>query len=84
MTSIQHTGLGYEYIRDRAGGDDVTVYVHQLVALLRDDVDPSQVFAPDHEVHHVDHIPWHNTPQNLELRESREHRVGHLSGEVSA
>ncbi|WP_336359067.1 hypothetical protein [Haloarcula sp. CGMCC 1.6347] len=82
--NLTHTGLGYEYFRDRAGGEDVTVYVHQLVALLHDDISPAQVFAPDHDVHHVNHIPWHNTPDNVELREAREHRVGHLTGEVTA
>lgn len=80
--NIHHTGLGYEYVRDRAGGDDVTVYLHQLVALLHDDITPSQVFAPDHDVHHRNCIPWDNRPDNVELRESREHRLSHLAGEV--
>lgn len=75
--NLAHTSLGYEYFRCRRGDDDSTVYVHQLVALL-DDVDPSIVFAPDHDVHHVNHVPWDNRPSNLELRDAIEHRTEHL------
>jgi hypothetical protein len=82
--NIHSTGHGYEYFRDRAHGDDNTLYLHQLNALLNDDISPSQVFAPDHDVHHVNHIPWDNRPDNLELIESKSHRVGHLSGEIKA
>lgn len=77
--SLQMTGLGYEYVRDRAGGDDETVYVHQLVAITAG-ADPSRVFSPEVDVHHANHIPWDNRPGNLELKESGPHRRSHLHG----
>jgi hypothetical protein len=76
---LAHTSLGYEYARCRAGGDDSTVYVHQLVAILAG-ADPREVFDPDVDVHHRNSVPWDNRPENVELRGSREHRTGHLQG----
>jgi hypothetical protein len=74
--SLCHTGLGYEYFRDRADGADDTVYVHQLTACL--DYDPHVVFDSETDVHHVNHVPWDNRPANLEPRNWLEHRVEHL------
>jgi hypothetical protein len=73
------TGLGYEYVRDRAGGDDETVYVHQLVAITAG-VDPRRVFSTRFDVHHSNQIPWDNRPGNLELEERGAHRRSHLAG----
>jgi len=82
--NLHHTGLGYEYVRDRAGGEDVTVYVHQLVAILGG-ADPEDVFDEDVDVHHRNHIPWDNRSANLDLEDSRDHRCAHLQDrEVSA
>ena len=78
--NICYTGLGYEYVRCRAGETDDTVYIHQLVALL--DEDPADVFAPETDVHHQNHIPWDNRSDNLQLEDSRQHRVGHLEGRM--
>jgi hypothetical protein len=77
--SVQMTGLGYEYVRCRAAGDDATVYVHQLVAITAG-ADPRDVFSPDFDVHHENHIPWDNRPGNLDLEHSKPHRRGHLDG----
>lgn len=65
------TGLGYVYYRDRSRGYDVTVYEHQLVALL--DEDPRDVFDTDSEVHHRNRIRLDNRRSNLELLEESEH-----------
>lgn len=77
--NVHHTGLGYEYVRDRTGADDATVYIHQLAAILGG-ADPRDVFDEDVDVHHANHIPWDNRPDNLKLEESRDHRVAHLEG----
>lgn len=77
--AVHMTGLGYKYLRDRAGDADETVYVHQLVVIAAG-ADPATVFAPGIDVHHRNHIPWDNPPANLELEESKVHRRGHLDG----
>jgi hypothetical protein len=77
--SVQMTGLGYEYVRSRAAGDDATVYVHQLVAIIAG-ADPRRVFSPHLDVHHENHIPWDNRPENLALEEANPHRRAHLEG----
>jgi hypothetical protein len=79
---IAQTSLGYEYFRCRAGGDDSTVYVHQLAAILGG-ADPRDVFDPDVDVHHETKVPWDNRPDALELRDAREHRESHLQGAVA-
>lgn len=71
------TGLGYEYYRDRSGGRDVTVYEHQLVALL--DNHPEEVFREDTHVHHRDVPKWCNARSRLEVtrrdtHDGRDHR----------
>jgi hypothetical protein len=73
------TGLGYEYLRSRAAGDDATVYVHQLVVITAG-ADPRRVFSPDLDVPHENHIPWDNRPGNLVLEDADSHRHGHLDG----
>ena len=77
--SVHMTGLGYEYVRDRANGDDATVYVHQLVVITAG-ADPRRVFSPDVDVHHQNHVPWDNRPGNLVLEEANPHRSAHLDG----
>lgn len=77
--SRQQTAQGYVYYRCRAGGDDSTVYEHQLVSILGGS-DPYDVFSEDYDVHHVDHCRVHNLPENLELVDRDEHREQHLNG----
>jgi len=80
---VHHTGLGYEYVRCRCHGDDSTVYVHQLVAILAGE-SPDDVFSEGYDVHHANHIPWDNRPENVVLEESEQHRIGHLEGRCPA
>lgn len=76
-----HRILGYEYARCRAGEDDATVYVHQLVAIREGILSPSQAFSGGAwHVHHRNGIPWDNRPENLEAarpdhHDGRDHRV---------
>lgn len=53
---VDRTGIGYNYVRCRAGGDDSTVYIHQLCAIA-DGADPRDVFSDDYDTHHrpLDH-----------------------------
>lgn len=67
------TGEGYVYYRSRARGEDVTVYEHQLMALL--DHDPVRVFDESTEVHHVRSHPEFNVPWNLAVVNGDEHRT---------
>jgi hypothetical protein len=60
---VETNSLGYEYVRCRAGADDETCYVHQLLACL--DVDPSLVFAEHTFVMRHVPVPWLNVPENL-------------------
>lgn len=85
---VARTGLGYLYFRDRSGGDDETVYVHQLLAIAGG-ADPSMVFSSGaFEVHHgadsrfcdgtgVEH-PRANWIENVELRACSEHARYHV------
>lgn len=64
------TGDGYVYYRDRSRGLDVTVYEHQLVALL--DTDPADVFDEGQVVHHDNRIRLDNRRSNLEVVQEEE------------
>lgn len=66
------TGDGYVYYRTRACGDDVTVYEHQLMALLEHD--PEDVFDPQSEVHHLSPARDINTTWLLDLVDAGQHR----------
>ena len=72
---VGKTGEGYVYLRDRAGGDDVTVYLHQLNALLAGH-SVAEVFDPATEVHHrVPHKEL-NIPENLTVLSADRLRTG--------
>ena len=70
--SRQKTGEGYVYYRCRAGGDDVTVYEHQLVALL--EYAPENVFSEEFDVHHEVPARDVNHPEFLSLERRDAHR----------
>ena len=70
------TGIGHVYYRDRSNGDDVTVYEHQLMALLNHD--PFEVFDPCTDVHHVAPAPDANVPWLLTVEQSGQHRARNL------
>jgi len=81
--SRQTTGGGYVYYRDRSGDTDVTVYEHQLNAILAG-FSPYDVFASDTEVHHRNLRRFDNRPSNLCVENGKEHRTQHLHGEKRA
>lgn len=64
------------YLRVRVDGDDVEgvrarfVSVHRLVAFAHGVLDD---LGDDLEVHHVDAVPCHNGPANLEALDAQEH-----------
>jgi hypothetical protein len=76
--SIHLTGEGYEYVRCRANGADDTVYIHRLLYVAEHGL---EALPPNFEVHHLDSIPWHNVPGNLEAVEPEAHSRHHLHGD---
>jgi hypothetical protein len=90
VPTVAQTGNGYKYVRCRAGGDDSTVYIHQLVT-IRDGADPHDVFSDRYDCHHlplgdvlgVDDAPPVsdlNFENGLELRPRWDHRSDNLQG----
>lgn len=55
--SITQTGHGYAYARSWYGGEDVTVYLHQLCAIAGG-ADPEWVFSELTDVHHRPLDEW--------------------------
>jgi len=78
MVQRGKTGDGYIYYRDRSRGYDVTVYEHQLMALL--DHSATDVFADSTDVHHVAPTRDANVPGLLIVVESKNHRTNALNG----
>lgn len=73
MSMSRHkTGDGYVYYRCRAGGDDATVYEHQLVALL--EYEAEMVFSEEYDVHHEVPARDVNLPEYLSLERREAHR----------
>jgi len=66
------TGEGYVYLRDRSRGVDVTIYEHQLAAILKGH-HVGEVFDPATEVHH--RIPFRrfNLPEFVEVVDLETH-----------
>lgn len=77
--TIRRNPQGYWYFRDRACGEDVTVYEHQLNACL--DHDPRDVFDPDNHVHHLNGVRCDNRPENLAVVDAELHVDQHLNGD---
>ncbi len=88
--SIIETSNGYRYVRCRRGGNDDTVYIHQLCAIAAG-ADPHDVFGDQYDVHHIvpsdwlgpfaetdNGKPYLNTPDTVVLVPVWEHRRGHL------
>lgn len=81
------TGLGYQYVRCQANGEDHTVYIHQLCAIAGG-ADPHDVFSDVYDTHHLLSIPtqWGlpqiDTPENCELVPRWEHRTKEVNGET--
>lgn len=63
---------------DPSLGDDVYLYVHQLLACV--EFDPADVFDPSNHVHHINGVRWLNLPDNIELRDDAEHGNYHMNG----
>lgn len=66
------TGEGYVYLRSRARGEDVTVYLHQLAA-IRAGYSVDEVFDSETEVHHRWPVKDLNEPWNVEVVSVDEH-----------
>jgi len=66
------TGEGYVYYRCRAAGQDVTVYEHQLVALL--EYEAQAVFSDEYDVHHEVPARDVNVLEYLSLVDREPHR----------
>ena len=85
---VSQTGLGYNYVRCQKNGEDSTVYIHQLCAIVAG-ADPHEVFGNTHDVHHKVSIPteWGvsqiDVPSNVELVPRWDHRRAHLEGNES-
>lgn len=69
---LGETGDGYPYLRSRARGEDVTVYLHWLGALEAGH-SLEEIVADDTEVHHVHPILEWWTEENVEVVDAEEH-----------
>jgi len=67
---------GYEYWEHRHSGENVRVYVHQLLAIA-EGADPSDLFGGGYDVHHRNSVPWDNRPSNLSVLPHAEHARRH-------
>lgn len=68
---------GYEYV---GSSGSHFVAVHQLLAIA-EGADPHIVFGGmDYHVHHENHIPWDNRPENIEVISAKEHQARHHLG----
>lgn len=74
MSTLYYTSKsGYE--RTSSGEKDTTI--HQLT-VIAEGADPYKVFSGgDYNVHHKNHIPWDNRPENVELLTKAEHNSEH-------
>jgi predicted DNA-binding protein YlxM (UPF0122 family) len=67
---------GYEIVASEYDGKTDQARVHSLVAIANGE-DPYKVFSADYAVHHENHIPWDNRPENLTLLTTHEHQKLH-------
>jgi DNA-binding transcriptional MerR regulator len=64
---------GYEMWRSKHNQRQHTLGVHQLLAIA-DGADPHKVFSGgEYNVHHINHIPWDNRTENIEVLTKSEH-----------
>lgn len=65
---------GYEMWSLNYGEDrGKTVYVHRLLAVAEYGINALQ----DGHVHHKNRIPWFNTPENIEIKDPKDHAREH-------
>lgn len=67
---------GYCRWRDYHGGEEFYLYVHRLLAVAEYGFEE---VAGKH-VHHKDGFRYHNTPENLSLKDPPDHADIHLRG----
>jgi len=73
------TSLAGGYPCIRVSEEEVTPYIHNLVAIA-DGADPHKVYSGGYQVHHVDENKWLNSDTNLELMTIGDHRRHHDGG----
>lgn len=74
---------GYERWRHAYEGDRNAVRVHRLLAVSEYGLDAVQ----GRDVHHLNHIPWDNRPENIEIVDHTDHGEMHAAiqhGETDA
>lgn len=76
IPSIQHTG-GYECFDIMVDGESRKIWHHRLLAIAMGELNPSDLFNQELDVHHKNEIPWDNRPENLEVMGHGEHRRHH-------
>jgi len=64
---------GYEHWTTRVGGRTEAVTVHRLTAVAEYGFDT----VADRVVHHINHIPFDNRPENLQVLDDKVHKEGH-------
>ncbi|WP_161973239.1 HNH endonuclease [Halostella litorea] len=66
---------GYEYWTSKEGEDRTgrIVYVHRLLAVAEHGFEA----VADSDVHHSNHVPWDNRPENIELMDASDHGQYH-------
>jgi len=60
---------GYEVIKTKVNLRSKTVLLHRLLAVAEYGLDE----LTDRQVHHENHIPWDNRPDNIEIMTATEH-----------
>lgn len=86
--AVIETGLGYQSVRSRWNGEDNTAYIHQLCAIVKNDLpgdlddpaawrDPHEVFSDAYDTDHRPLSAW------LDLKEPAPPTPVELGGQVA-
>jgi transposase len=64
---------GYEQWRHKISGTNYNVKIHRLLAVAEYGFDA----VCENDVHHQNHIPWDNRPENIEVKSHEQHARDH-------